>query len=218
MQNLTSHRPERLVRLVRLVKVALLPALVVTLGGALLAQGMSGAVFTTNVNGTFVNANVYQNSTEPYLNGGPRANGACTAVGLPNGDYYFQVTDPSGAELLSTDDVTYRKVTVAGGKITAANGSHSTGFGRCGDVTVQLWPFLETSNHGEEYKVWMTPVSAYSPGQGSYGFLPRSSKTDSFKVTAPSSLVDSDGDGFPDSEDACPAQYSPGTTNGCILD
>jgi len=64
----------------------------------------SGAIFTTDTNGTFVNANVYDDPTDVYLNGGPRANAPCTAAGLPDGDYYFQVTDPSGTVLLSADD------------------------------------------------------------------------------------------------------------------
>ena len=173
---------------------------------------MTGAVFTTNSTGTFVNGNVYDTSNDPYINGGPRPNsGNCTAAGLPNGDYYFQVTDPSGSELLSNDDLdSQRRFTVSNGIITAYLGGHAKGTGRCGDITIQLAPFEVTSNPGGEYKVWVTPVGNYVPGSGSYGFIQRDSKTDNFKVA---SLTDSDGDGIPDADDNCPLFYDP--TNLC---
>lgn len=174
----------------------------------------AGAVFTTNQNGTFVNGNVYDDPNEPYLNGGPRANAkSCTAAGLPDGDYYFQVTDPSGSELLSTDDLDmHRRVSVFGGMITSYSGGHGTGLGRCGDVTVQLFPFLATSNPGDEYKVWMTAVGDYDPaGNGAFGFLPQFSKTDNFKVEV-AAVIDTDGDGIPDVDDNCPDEYDPSNT------
>jgi hypothetical protein len=189
-------------------------ALVFVLGAALAAQGLTGAIFTTDVNGTFVNANVYDDMEGPFINGGPRPNSSsCTAAGLPNGDYYFQVTDPSGANLLSSDDVSQRRVTVHGGIITNYFGSHTTAYGRCGDVTVQLFPFLATPNEGSEYKVWMTPVNRYNPATGAHGFLPKYSKTDNFKVV--STVIDSDGDGIPDADDACPDIFDP--SNVCYV-
>lgn len=174
------------------------------------AQGISGAVFTTNAGGTFVNGNVYDDSTQPYINGGPRPNSDCSAAGLPNGDYYFQVTDPSGGELLSTDAIEQRRFTVTGGIITTYGGTHAQGTGRCADVTIQLAPFSATPNEGGEYKVWVTPVDRYVAGSGVHGFVQRYSKTDNFKV-APA--TDSDGDGIPDVDDKCPDKYDP--TNGC---
>ncbi len=178
---------------------------------AIAAQGLTGAIFTTNSTGTFVNANVYDDPSGPYLNGGPRPNsGSCTSAGLPNGDYYFQVTDPSGSQLLSSDDITNRRFTVLNGVVAAYAGTHTQGTGRCADVTIQLAPFGTTSNPGGEHKVWVTPVDRYLAGSGSFGFLPRSSKTDNFKVA---SLVDSDGDGIPDADDNCPFFYDP--TNLC---
>ena len=189
-------------------------ALAVVFGvcAAMSAQGLSGAVFTTNSTGTFVNANVYDDADGPYLNGGPRPNsGNCTSAGLPNGDYYFQVTDPSGHELLSSDGLdTQRRFTVSNGIITAYTGTHAQGTGRCGDVTIQLAPFSLTPNEGGEYKVWVTPVDKYLAGAGSFGFIQRHSKTDNFKVA---SLVDTDGDGIPDEDDHCPLFYDP--TNNC---
>jgi len=187
-------------------------ALVCGVGAVIAAQApLSGAVFTTNSSGTFVNANVYDDGSQPYLNGGPRPNsGNCTAAGLPNGDYYFQVTDPSGNTLLSSDDLAQRTFTVTDGVITAYGGTHATGTGRCGDITIQLAPFSATPNEGGEYKVWVTPVASYSPGNGAWGFVHQSSKTDNFKVA---SVTDTDGDGIPDVDDKCPTIFDP--TNLC---
>src|SRR5687768_14566106 len=64
------------------------------------AANFSGAIYTTTFNGQSVNENTYSNKDEVYLNGGPQNT---TANGLPDGTYYFQVTDPSGATLLSSD-------------------------------------------------------------------------------------------------------------------
>jgi hypothetical protein len=148
---------------------------------------VKGAIFTTNADGSFVNANVYEFKEEVYLNGGPRPNAPCTAAGLPDGDYVFQVTDPSGHELLSTDPIENRMVRISGGVISFNLGNHVTSLqvGQCNSITVQLVPFSDTPNSGGEYKVWMTqvfPVNYYSPGSGIHGFLPGYSKTDNFKV------------------------------------
>lgn len=79
------------------------------LAGAANAQ-LSGAVYTTLPDGTFVNANIFPDKESVYLNGGPQNQ---NASGLPPGEYYFQVTDPSGADLLSTDDIRNRRLLVA---------------------------------------------------------------------------------------------------------
>jgi hypothetical protein len=175
-----------------------------------IAAQVTGAIFTTTSDGGFVNANVYDSFMGPYLNGGPRPNAPCTAAGLPDGAYYFQVTDPSGSMLLSTDSVSERRVYVSGGIITTYEGSHMISNGQCRDITVQLYPYSPTPNPGGEYKVWMTPVSYYTAGSGSFGFLPKYSKTDNFKVL---SFADSDGDGIPDADDMCPTVYDP--SNAC---
>src|SRR5215472_1295617 len=68
------------------------------------ADPVSGAIFTTDVNGNVVNKNQYAAKTDVYLNGGPGVNAPPGAAGLsPDGVYIFQVTDPSGKTLLSTD-------------------------------------------------------------------------------------------------------------------
>ena len=157
------------------------------LGGASKNGGSapSGAIFTTTVDGTRVDANIYAAKTDVYLDGGPGANAPQHAAALPAGDYYFQVTDPSGHTLLSSDDIECRKVHFDGGMITevyrGSNGClHASGSDDSdGGLTVQLMPYDDTPNHGGEYKVWVTPVDDYD-GK----FVEKDSKTDNFKVRA----------------------------------
>ena len=216
-----------------LVAAAVFALVTVGLTSAAMAQKVSGAIFTTDQCSNFVDGNVYDAAstttphddcaqgkgnypTAPYLNGGPRPNAPCDAAGLPsdpvNGtDYYFQVTDPSGSLLLTVDSIEERRVHVFQGLIVAYLGStRTTGIGKCGNITAQLYPFTETPNPGGEYKAWMTPVNSYDPTQGFHGFIPSQSKTDNFKV-----IGDTDADGFPDSEDACPNESAPESPDGC---
>jgi hypothetical protein len=168
------------------------------------AKGVSGAIFTTDVNGSVVNGNQYASKCDVYLDGGPGPNAPAKAAGLPDGDYYFQVTDPSGEQLLSTDPVSNRKFRVAGGVIVAHTGSHMTGIDQdhwqAGAITIRLADtscpadFLSTPNNGGVYKVWATPAADFvgDPtavdnvcGNGCFhGFVPAQSKTDNFKVKA----------------------------------
>ena len=64
------------------------------------AQQFSGAIQTTTSSATTVNSNTFQAKDDVYLTGGPQNT---QSQGLPNGLYYYQVTDPSGATLLSTE-------------------------------------------------------------------------------------------------------------------
>jgi len=197
--------------------VTVIALLTAVLNMAAMAQQVSGAIFTTDIDSNFVNGNVYDFMDDVYLNGGPRPNAPCTAAGLPDGDYYFQVTDPSGSMLLSTDDISHRTVRVKNGLIDVHYGIyHATGDGKCANpasgkinITVQLYPFAPTPNPGGEYKAWMTKVGDYdmTMTKGSFGFIPSKSKTDNFKVAPP---IDSDGDGIPDDEDLCPFDPTPG--------
>ncbi len=146
---------------------------------------LSGAIFTTTSDGTRVNANNYDAKCDVYLNGGPAPDGS---AGLPEGDYYFQVTDPSGATLLSSDDVTMRQVSIdASGRFTGVSGAgnHATSSNEIdGGATVQLCPFDDTPNNGCVYKVWLTPVEDYdlAGADRTHGFFPQFSKTDNFRV------------------------------------
>jgi len=129
---------------------------------------LSGAIFTTDSTGSLVNGNLYSNKEDVYLSGGPGPKAPDHAAALPDGDYYFQITDPSGSVLLSS--ASPRMVTVSGGAFQL----------------VQLAPFNDTPNEDGVYKVWLTPVSCYigntkNPGRH-FGFLPKYSKTDNFRV------------------------------------
>lgn len=148
------------------------------------AANLSGAIFTTTVDGTVVNENThYENKTDVYLDGGPGPNAPVSAAGLPAGDYYYQVTDPSGKDLLSTDNISCRKVHVnaagvidtiySGTNYVKSKGAwvgtactHASGtdvdHAEAGAKTVQLYPYDDTPNLGGVYKVWMTPTSDYT--------------------------------------------------------
>src|ERR1700704_4482660 len=98
-----------------------------------LAATVSGAIFTTAGDGSIVNANVqYASKCDVYLDGGPGQHAPAGAAGLPTGYYYFQVTDPSGQTLLSTDVVANRRLHVSTSGVIdayAGNGGplHPTG-------------------------------------------------------------------------------------------
>ena len=166
---------------------------------SLVATAPSGAIFTTLVDGSEVNFNIYQAKEDVYLDGGPGPGAPQTAAGLDDGVYVFQVTDPSGKTLLSTDPVECRQFTISNGIITSTAPSscpHSTGTDiDHGAITVQLFPFNDTPNPGGEYKVWVTLLANYvcasdlskvdcgPKKQGAaHGFVPSFSKTDNFKV------------------------------------
>jgi hypothetical protein len=147
---------------------------------------INGAIYTSLADGTRVNQNLYDSKPLVYLNGGPQnQNGS----GLPDGIYYFFVTDPSGATLLSTDHAECRTLQVIGGVVAGAapgvcphaNGSLNP---LNGSTPVQLIPFLDTPNSGGEYKVWLVPVGAATINADliSLTFDPGNKKTDNFKV------------------------------------
>src|SRR3972149_5877029 len=70
--------------------------------------------------GAILNENAhYPDKREVYLDGGPGPNAPKDAAGLPDGDYAFQVTDPSGAVLLSEDAAKCRVVRVDNGTMVA---------------------------------------------------------------------------------------------------
>jgi len=193
MTTLMSHR------------VALSAAVLALYAGIASAGPLPGAIFTTDADGAIVNGNTKYGSkcglTGVWLDGGPPVNAPPGAAGLPDGEYYFQVTDPSGHKLLSTDPVNERCVTIESGIITQncaapapGPGTHNTrpSVDAGGGIVVELCPYDDTPNNGGVYKAWMTPAADFagdptqvdnSCGNGCFhGFVPASSKTDNFKV------------------------------------
>jgi len=175
---------------------AFLLAVTLATGSALAAP--SGAIYTTNKDATIVNANVqYGSASDVYLSGGPQNT---KAAGLTDGTYYFQVTDPSGKVLLSTDPAVCRQLSVVGGRVVGSIGppcKHSTGplNSANGVMAVQLMPFSVTPNNGGEYKAWAVPVGdATISGPLLTGtvliFSNRDSKTDNFKVRGSAREID----------------------------
>jgi len=191
-----------------LVRCAVALLFMGTLGLPAQAASVSGAIFTTTSDGTVVNANLYDSKCGVYLDGGPGPNAPANAAGLPDGDYYFQVTDPSGSQLLSTDPVSNRRFQVANGVIVAYTGvggpPHQTGIDQdhpeLGAITIRLAntncpaDYLNSPNNGGVYRVWATPVGDFvgdrtqvdnDCGNGCFhGFVPSRSKTDNFKAEA----------------------------------
>jgi len=131
------------------------------------AYALTGAVFTTDINCNGTNVNIFPSQTDVYLDGGPHHNGA---AGLPDGDYYVQVTEPNGTLLgTSVGSGTPTPVHVTGGNfatcyelwnIVLKNSDNTQGFDT-------------TTNGGGEYKVWISADSTFTHGD---------TKTDNFKV------------------------------------
>ena len=130
---------------------------------ALAADPMTGAIWTTDIGGS-VNINIYGNRTDVYLNGGPSHSGA---PGLPEGDYYVQVTEPNGTLLGNSTSALVH---------VGSDGRFVTHY-RLWDLVVkasdQTQGYDTTGNNGGEYKVWVSKDPTFPPSK---------SKTDNFKV------------------------------------
>jgi len=144
---------------------------------------------------------------------------------LADGDYYFQVTDATGAKLLSTDPVSERRVTVTNGVIASYGGStHAMGGPTaCNSITISLSPYDDAGDRKVAYVVWMTPVGSFhgqptdvGPVCGGgcfFGFLPALSTAHAFRVedkrnceptfcASGTVFADADGDGALDGGEA----------------
>jgi hypothetical protein len=150
--------------------------------GPVLAAAIHGALFTTDASAN-VNVNQYPTKADVYLSGGPGPNAPCTAAGMDDGVYVYQITNPSGTVVLSSDAISHREFTVSGGVIVSAN-DHPTVASLCGGVGVQMAPFNDTPNNGGVYKAWVTRKSDYLANGNT--FSPGSTKTDNFRVKQPS--------------------------------
>jgi hypothetical protein len=205
--------------LLRLLALAAAFLVATSLTGHASAHAPSGAIFTTLADGSEVNLNQFPDKESVYLDGGPGPGAPQDAAGLDDGTYVFQVTDPSGKTLLSTDLARCRQFIASGGVITAVvdnDCEHVTG----NDIdhppakTVQLVPFSLTPNPGGVFKVWVTRVEDFllgcqdlghagntgldivdcgeKDGDNAHGFIPAHSKTDNFKIKDPGVNVEID--------------------------
>jgi hypothetical protein len=154
------------------------------------SASFKGSIFTTKIDGTTVNQNLFDNKADVYLNGGPQNP---NSSGVPDGQYFFQVTNPSGSVLLSLDNADCRRVLVSGGRIFGSvNGTtcpgHPTGPLNTlnNTIPVQVAPFANTPNNGGEYKLWLIRQASTTTIDGAnprvIHFNNDDSKTDNFKV------------------------------------
>jgi hypothetical protein len=203
----THHVHLRRVARAIIASGALLAGVTIASSGQAGAHAPSGAIFTTLPDGSAVNFNIYDSKNDVYLDGGPGSGAPQGAAGLDDGRYVFQVTDPSGKTLLSTDPARCRQVDGVSGVIAAVVAQpdgcqHATGFDvDHGATTVQLMPYNDTPNPGGEYKVWVVGIDDFVAGCAAlgvgngldvvdcgdapgnrHGFVPRHTKTDNFKV------------------------------------
>jgi hypothetical protein len=134
---------------------------------ALASQPVSGAIFTTDSTCSGVDLNIYGNKADVYLDGGPGHPGA---AGLPDGEYYVQVTSPEGTLLgTSVGAADETPVTVKEGE-----------FELCYQLAAILIKasnsepgYDDTPNAGGEYKAWVSTGSTFTNSE---------TKTDNFKV------------------------------------
>ena len=173
----------------RKLTISSLPLLFVTavlINVHIASARLAGAIYTTTKDGVAVNSNIYGSFQDVYLSGGPQN---LNASGLPDGTYYFQVTDPSGKTLVSTDNAVCRQLKVTNGRVDGAAGPcpHANGtFNPAnGTLPVQLAPFSQTPNKGNEYKAWLIPVGAATISGSDpkvLNFSRSNSATDNFKA------------------------------------
>jgi hypothetical protein len=139
---------------------------------------IAGSVSVTLDDGRPAAAVIFEEKCDAYL----VARGGDSAPSLPDGDYFFQVTDVSGEALLSSDEVRCRQFRVADGAIegVSGQGNHAVGVDSVGGgATVQLCPFADSSDSSGTYEVWVTGVGDFkgdvdaldSTGGDSHGFL-----------------------------------------------
>ncbi|MCW3489287.1 MSCRAMM family protein [Dethiobacter alkaliphilus] len=128
---------------------------------------MTGAIHVTDSEGRAVQANHFNDKCEVYLNGGPSRPGA---AGLPDGEYYVQITNPSGALTLGTSAGSENEK-----PISVTNGDFDDLYKVCEIVYSNGEPgYDDTDNNGGVYKIHVSQSS---------DFRPSATKTKTFKVS-----------------------------------
>lgn len=161
------------------VTLAVAILVLAVLPSRLFAAQVTGAVFTTTYDAstgcTGVDLNHYADKRDVYLDGGPAHKGDQT--GLPDGDYYVQITSPMGTLLGTSLGMDLEApVHVVNGSFTV----NSEGQGPCYRLwdIVHLTPdfepgYADTDNNGGEYKVWVSTVRTFDNDD---------TKTDNYQV------------------------------------
>ena len=131
---------------------------------------------------------------DAFLSGGPVSSPCFFPAYLPDGQYYFQVTDSTGKTLLSTDVVSERAVTVKGGVIASYDGKTHAVDGKtgCGSLAVNLMPYADAGPQKAAYVAWLTSAANFDGsttavdnvcGSGCFhGFHADLSRTFAFRV------------------------------------
>jgi hypothetical protein len=122
-----------------------------------------GAIGTVGAGSPALPQQVFGHRGDVYLAGGPAGTPCRFTDYIVDGKYYFQVTDSSGTQLLSTDPVTERTVTVKGGVIFSYNGTTHVTDGKtaCGSLAVSLMPFSDAGSRKAAYVVWLTSAANF---------------------------------------------------------
>ena len=143
------------------------------------SANIGGTIFISTSDGTPVKNGTFGVLGDVYIDG----------LRLPDGTYYFQVTDQSGKTLLSTDNASCRQLVVVNGGVSGTIPSglctHVTGTSDNGTRPVQLNPFNVTPNQSGVYKVWVIPTSRATISGSDPRVLDFNNKdalTDNFKV------------------------------------
>lgn len=146
---------------------------------------VSGAVTIVNESGS--PQDVFNDKSDVFFTAGPTATPCAFTQFLPDGRYYFQVTDLSGATLLSSDPVNERLVTIRGGVLFSYDGhthevemvegapeeqsgeSEESGEAEdatlrnaCGGASVGLAPFRDAGSRDASYLFWLTPIARFT--------------------------------------------------------
>jgi len=189
------------------------------------AVPISGSIATVASGSPSAPQQIFGRRQDVFLAGGPVSTPCLFAEYLPDGKYYFQVTDPSGTQLLSTDPVSERGVTVKAGVIASYDGATHAADGKtaCGSLAVNLMPFADAGSQKAAYVAWLTPAANFDGsvaavdsvcGAGCFhGFHPELSRTFAFRVEDKKSceptfcvsgvkFLDANGNGTRDSGEA----------------
>jgi hypothetical protein len=159
--------------------------------GVLPYAAIAGSISVTLRDGQPPETIIFEGKCDAYLLAGQEEG----APRLPDGDYFFQVTNASDRALLSSDEVRLRQFRVAAGAITgvSGDGSHAAGIdGISGTATVQLCPFATSPDASGLYQVWVTRVEDFqgdveavdSAAPDAHGFLAARSATALFAVSS----------------------------------